>query len=170
MTDLRFPIGQFNYPETANDEHFQGWVNELETFPKRLRDLTEKLNNQQLDTPYRPEGWSVRQVIHHLADSHTNAYLRVKLTLTEENPVIRPYDENSWALLADAKEGDIEMSLAIIEAIHRRMVSCLRNVSKNNIKRPYTHPDSGQHTLHYLVGLYNWHGNHHYAHILSTLK
>lgn len=170
MTDLRYPIGAYIYPENVDEAQLKSWIDSLEYFPQQLIEVTSKLTEAQLAVHYRPGGWTVRQVIHHVADSHINAYTRVKLTLTEENPIIRPYNEEIWAELPEAKNGDIELSIAIIKAIHRRLVITLRTLDFADFDRKYIHPAANQHlTLGYLVGNYAWHGQHHLAHILSTL-
>lgn len=170
MQNLKYPIGQYTYPEHVNEVQLKSWIDSLENFPQQLIAVASTLTEEQLEMCYRPGGWTVRQVIHHVADSHVNAYTRVKLTLTEENPIIRPYHEEIWAELPEAKFGPIEISLAIINAIHRRLVITLRAVDFADFDRKYTHPAANkQLTLSYLVGNYAWHGQHHLAHILSTL-
>ncbi len=171
LEKLKYPIGEYIYPENVDEVQIKSWIDSLENFPHQLTDVTSKLNDSQLAVPYRPGGWTVKQVIHHIADSHINAYTRVKLTLTEENPIVRPYNEEVWAELPEAKNGDIEMSIAIIQAIHRRLVITLQALSLADFDRRYIHPAvNKQLTLSYLVGNYAWHGQHHLAHILSTLK
>jgi len=171
MHDLKYPIGEYIYPENVNEEQIKSWIDSLENFPQQLVEIASKLTETQLNVQYRPGGWTVRQVIHHIADSHVNAYTRVKLTLTEENPIVRTYNEEIWAELPEAKNGDIEMSVAIIKAIHHRLVITLRALNYQDFHRTYVHPAANkQLTLGYLVGNYAWHGQHHLAHILSTLK
>lgn len=171
LEKLKYPIGEYVYPENVDETQLKSWIDSLEKFPQQLSEVTSKLNDAQLAVPYRPGGWTVRQVIHHVADSHINAYTRVKLTLTEENPVVRPYNEEVWAELPEAKDGDIEISIAIIKAIHHRLVITLRALALADFERTYIHPAvNKQLTLSYLVGNYAWHGQHHLAHILSTLK
>lgn len=171
MQNLKYPIGQYSYPESVDEAQLKTWIDSLESFPQALIAVTSALTEEQLETHYRPGGWTVRRVIHHLADSHVNAYTRIKLTLTEENPIVRPYNEEVWAELPDAKDGDIEISLALIKAIHHRMVITLRALDFADFDRKYIHPAvSKQLTLSYLVGNYAWHGQHHLAHILSTLQ
>lgn len=171
MHNLKYPIGEYVYPENVDEDQIKTWVDSLENFPQQLIDVTATLTEEQLETHYRPDGWTVRQVIHHIADSHINAYTRVKLTLTEENPTVRPYDEVAWAELPEAKNGDIKLSINIIKAIHQRLVITLRSIDFTTYNRKYTHPAANQQlTLGYLVGNYAWHGQHHLAHILLTLK
>ncbi len=171
MQNLKYPIGEYSYPENVDAEQIKLWINSLENFPQQLITVTSKLTDVQLAVQYRPGGWTVRQVIHHVADSHVNAYMRIKLTLTEDNPVVRPYNEEVWAELPEAKNGDIEMSIQIIKAIHHRLTITLRALDSADFDRKYTHPAvNKQLTLGYLVGNYAWHGQHHLAHILSTLS
>jgi hypothetical protein len=171
MHDLKYPIGEYIYPENIDESQIKRWIDSLENFPQQLIEVTSKLTEAQLAVPYRPGGWTVRQVIHHVADSHINAYTRVKLTLTEDNPVVRPYNEEIWAELPEAKDGNIEISIAIIKAIHHRLVITLRALNHQDFDRKYIHPAANQQlTLSYLVGNYAWRGQHHLAHILSTLK
>lgn len=168
---LKFPIGKYHPPATINAEHLQLWIEDLTQLPQLIEQATNSLSEAQLEVPYRPGGWTVRQVVHHLADSHINAYTRVHLTLTEENPAIRPYFEERWAELADAKNSEISISVAILKAIHHRLVTLLKTLAPADFERTYFHPESKQqNTLAYLVGNYAWHGKHHLAHIKSTLK
>lgn len=169
MKKLQYPIGEYTYPENVDETQITHWIDSLESFPEQLIAVTSTLSEAQLEVAYRPGGWTVRQVIHHIADSHINAYTRVKLTLTEDNPIVRPYNEEIWADLPEAKNGDIEMSIAIIKAVHRRLVITLRTLTFEDFNRKYIHPAANkQLTLSYLVGNYAWHGQHHLAHILST--
>lgn len=171
MQNLKYPIGEYIYPENVDEAQIKSWINSLENFPQQLIEVTSKLSEEQLAVHYRPGGWTARQVIHHVADSHINAYTRVKLALTEDNPIVRPYNEEVWAELPEAKDGDIEISIAIIKAIHHRLVITLRALDFEDFNRKYIHPAANQQlTLSYLVGNYAWHGQHHLAHILSTLK
>ncbi|RYG21748.1 MAG: putative metal-dependent hydrolase [Chitinophagaceae bacterium] len=170
LEKLKYPIGEYLYPHDVDKAQLTNWIDSLAYFPAQLAVVASKLTEAQLDVPYRPGGWTVRQVIHHVADSHINAYTRVKLTLTEENPIVRPYNEEVWAELPEAKYGEIEMSIAIIKAIHYRLVITLRALNSQDFDRTYIHPAANkQFTLAYLVGNYAWHGQHHLAHILSTL-
>ncbi len=171
MQNLKYPIGEYVYPSNVDQTQIKSWIDSLENFPQQLIEVTSTLTKAQLAMNYRPGGWTLRQVIHHIADSHINAYMRVKLTLTEENPIVRPYNEEIWAELPEAKNGDIEISIAIIKAIHHRLVITLRALNFADFNRKYIHPAANQRlTLSYLVGNYAWHGQHHLAHILSTLS
>jgi hypothetical protein len=145
------------------------WINDIKILPQQLIDTCENLNDAQLDTPYRPEGWTLRQVVHHVADSHVNAYIRYKLACTELNPTIKPYLEAKWAELNDAKKEDIQISLDILQSIHRRWVIHLHNMSEADWKRTFFHPESLKtFVLEKNLGLYSWHGRHHLAHITNT--
>lgn len=171
LEKLKYPIGEYIYPENVDEVQIKLWIDSLENFPQQLIAITSTLTEEQLETPYRPGGWTIRQVIHHVADSHINAYTRVKLTLTEDNPIVRPYNEEIWAELSEAKDGGIEMSVAIIKAIHHRLAITLRQLDFVDFDRKYIHPAANkQLTLSYLVGNYAWHGQHHLAHIMSIIK
>ena len=132
-----------------------------------LRQAVAGLNDEQIDTPYREGGWTVRQVVHHVADSHMNAYVRARLTLTEDRPLVQPYDEKVWAVLHDARTAPIEPSLALIEGLHARFVALLRSLSPSDFTRTFRHPETGEWSLERLVAFYAWHGKHHTAHIRS---
>src|SRR5579864_448679 len=127
MTDLRFPIGKFNYPGPLNEQQMRSSIDDIACTPANLRKAIKGLSEAQLDTPYRPGGWTVRQVVHHVPDSHINSYIRMKLAVTEETPTIKTYDETRWAELPEAKSGPIDMSLSLLEALHRRWVAFLRS-------------------------------------------
>jgi uncharacterized damage-inducible protein DinB len=164
--DERYPIGKFQFDGEITNHVTQSWINEIEDLPKRLREAVRSLNGEQLDTPYRSGGWTVRQVVHHLADSHMNAYVRFKLALTEESPVIKPYDEGKWAELPDCKL-PVEISLTLLEAMHIRWVKLLRSLSPADLKKTFIHPESGEVSVGQNIGIYAWHGQHHLAHITS---
>ena len=168
---LQYPIGKFIMPDETSFELIKSWVDELNDFPSKLISLTSSLTSDQLEKTYRPGGWTARQVIHHVADSHLNAYTRFKLTLTEDKPTIRPYFEDRWAELSDGKTGKIELSLPLIAAIHARLVSLLKTLEYSDFSREYIHPETQQtYTLAYLAGTYAWHGNHHLAHLQLALS
>jgi uncharacterized damage-inducible protein DinB len=164
--EAKYPIGKFQLDGDITNSMTEGWINEIEALPGLLRDAVRDLDNEQLDTPYRSGGWTVRQVVHHLADSHMNAYVRFKLALTEENPVIKPYDEGKWAKLPDYKL-PIDISLSLIEALHIRWVKLLRSLSPADIKKTFIHPDLGGVSVGENIGIYAWHSRHHLAHITS---
>ncbi|MDX1807694.1 MAG: putative metal-dependent hydrolase [Paenisporosarcina sp.] len=164
--EVRYPIGKFQFDGAITNSVTKGWINEIEDLPRTLRDAVRDLNDEQLDTPYRLEGWTVRQMVHHIADSHMNAYVRFKLALTEENPVIKPYDEEKWAELPDYKL-PIDVSLSMLEVLHIRWAELLRNLSPADMEKTFRHPDSGEVSVGKNIGIYAWHGRHHLAHIIS---
>lgn len=171
LEKLKYPIGKYDPPKKITEAQIKKWMEQLQMLPQELTAISSALSEEQLEVQYRPEGWTVRQVIHHLADSHINAYTRVRLTLTEEKPTVRPYDEVAWAELADAKSENIQLSLAILNAIHKRLLVLLNKLSFGDFERTYYHPAANEEfSLGYLVGNYAWHGKHHLAHIQSTLK
>ncbi len=170
MPDLRYPIGQYEAPEIITPEHIAAWIHTLEATPERLRAAIDGLNDEQLATPYRPDGWTVRQVVHHLPDSHVNAYCRCKLAVTEDHPTIRPYDEVAWANLHDGLTGPLDLSLSLLTALHARWVLFLRSLQPSDFERTLYHPAAdATWTLGWLVGQYAWHSEHHVAHI-TTLR
>jgi hypothetical protein len=167
MTDLRYPIGRFAPPSIATAPLRARWIDEIAAAPAGLRSAVQGLTDRQLDTPYRPGGWTVRQVVHHVPDSHINAYTRVKLALTEDTPTIKPYEEKRWAELPDARTAPIEPSLALLEHLHARWVLLLRALDEAAFARPLHHPESGAMNVDYLLAMYAWHGRHHIAHITA---
>lgn len=167
-TDPRFPIGPFLFDGKADPGRREQRIGEIAEAPGRLRAAVAGLSQQQLDTPYRAEGWTVRQVVHHLPDSHVNAYTRFKLALTENEPTIKPYDEALWAELADARTAPVEPSLALLEFLHQRWVFFLRQLGPEDFGRRFRHPEHGRTVvLDETLALYAWHGRHHVAHITS---
>ena len=166
-TDLRYPIGRFKRPERLTEEQRTLHIGEIEKTPAQLSAAIGGLNPEQLDTPYRPGGWTVRQIVHHLPDSHMNSYMRFRLALTEEEPIIKPYDEARWAELADAKTSPVEPSLALLENLHKRWVILLRSLASSDWDRTFRHPEIGLMRLDQNLALYGWHGRHHVAHITS---
>jgi uncharacterized damage-inducible protein DinB len=164
--DERYPIGKFEFKGEITNDVVKTWIKEIEELPGLLRAAVKNMNMEQLDTPYRSGGWTVRQVVHHLADSHMNAYIRLKLALTEENPTIKPYMEEKWAELPDSKL-PINVSLDLLASLHKRLVQLLHNLSPNDLKRTFLHPETGQVTVGKNIGLYAWHGRHHLAHITT---
>jgi uncharacterized damage-inducible protein DinB len=167
MTDLRYPIGKFTYNGPLTEDQKQKFLDEIAQAPANLRTAVKGLSAEQLDTPYRPEGWTVRQVAHHVPDSHLNAYLRFKLALTEEEPTIKPYAEDRWAQLADTQATPLEVSLTMLDSLHDRWVRLLRSLHPEDWKRTFRHPDLGLVSLEKNLALYAWHGRHHVAHITS---
>ncbi len=170
MTDLRFPIGKFSYAGPPNGEQKEKLIDEIAQTPANLRTAVKGLSNEQLDTPYRPEGWSVRQLVHHVPDSHLNSYVRFKLALTEDEPTIKPYAEDRWAELADSQATPIEVSLTLLESLHDRWVRLLRSLTPEQWHRSFRHPDLGPMDLEKTLALYAWHGKHHVAHITELRK
>ncbi len=171
INKLRYPIGRYAPPAFISENQLQSWVDEIEQLPSLLRKTTENLSETVLDTPYRPGGWTLKQVIHHLADSHMNSYIRFKLAVTEDKPTIRPYFEDRWAECSDAKDGDINLSLNLLEALHKRWVLFLRSMKLQDWDKTYYHPENKRNIpLKEVVGLYAWHGKHHLNHILITIK
>lgn len=170
MTDPRYPIGTFEAPEVITPELRQGWIERIATLPGRMREAVWGLEDAQLDTPYRDGGWTLRQVVHHVPDSHMNAYIRFKLALTEDTPTIKPYNEEGWANLGDTRDTPIQASLQLLENLHQRWVILLRSLSEADYQRAYIHPDSGPTRLAQALGSYAWHGDHHLAHVTELRK
>jgi uncharacterized damage-inducible protein DinB len=167
MNDLRYPIGKFHYESPLSEKQKQTCLDEIAETPAKLRAAVKGLSDAQLDTPYRPGGWRVRQVVHHMPDSHLNSYVRFKLALTEDEPMIKPYAEDRWAELADTKATPIEVSLTMLDALHDRWVRLLRSLDAEAWKRTFRHPELGAMTLEKTLALYAWHGKHHVAHITA---
>lgn len=167
MSDLRYPIGRFAADPDVTEEKRQRWIGEIANAPDRLRAAVDRLSAEQLDTPYRPGGWTVRQVVHHLPDSHLNAYVRMKLALTEAEPTVKTYDEAAWAELADGRTAPVEISIALLDSLHRRWVLLLRSLSPLDFARTFRHPEWGTVTLDWYLQQYAWHGRHHAAHVTS---
>lgn len=165
--NLQYPVGKFERPEKLTGEQRRACIATIAETPARLKAAVVGLNATQLDTPYRPGGWTVRQVVHHIPDSHMNSYVRFRLALTETEPTIKPYDEALWAELADAKTAPVEPSLALLENLHARWVLLLRSLSDADWTRTFRHPELGLMTLEQNLALYDWHGRHHVAHITS---
>ena len=165
--DLRYPIGKFDGKRALSEAERAACIQQIAEAPARVRDAVEGLTDEQFDTPYRPEGWTVRQVVHHLSDSHLNAYVRFKLGLTEDQPAIKTYDQKLWADLADSKTTRAETSVVLLEALHQRWVTLLGSMSAADFARTLNHPEHGLVPLDYMLALYAWHGRHHVAHITS---
>ncbi len=163
---LRYPIGKFSVPSSITATHITEWIESIEAFPASLRTVVAGMSEAQLDTPYRPGGWTVRQVIHHVADSHMNSYIRFKWTLTEDKPTIKAYEEKDWAELPEAKHAPVEISLALIESLHKRWVMVLKQLGEAELARSFVHPESGRSLqLDWMIALYAWHGQHHLGHV-----
>lgn len=171
LEQLKYPIGQFDCPNTISPQHIESWISILEHFPNRLENLVKDLNDEQLDTVYRPGGWTIRQVVHHVSDSHHHSYTRFKWALTENKPVIKAYYEDRWAELEDSKFAPIEMSINHIKAIHFKLVYLLKRLSPEDLKKCFVHPETNSEVkLEFNIGNYAWHSTHHYAHIETILK
>lgn len=167
MTDLRYPVGKFEPPATMSDTLRKQFIQQIADAPAHLRKAIAGLSDQQLETPYREGGWTVRQVVHHLPDSHLNAYTRLKLALTEHEPTIKPYAEDLWAELLDGRTAPVEMSLGFLESLHQRWIFLLQSLDPSDFSRTFRHPEHGVRTLDWLISLYAWHGRHHVAHITA---
>lgn len=171
MSDLRYPIGKFAWAGPSNTPaERKKFIKEIEQTPARLRVAVAGLSPKQLRTPYRPGGWTVWQTVHHLPESHMNAYMRFKLALTEDRPTIKPYDEAQWAKTGEVANTNLEVSLALLEALHQRWVRLLRSLSKEDFSRVFVHPELGEVSLDRNLALYAWHGKHHTAHITELRK
>lgn len=171
LEKLKYPIGPYEIPKEITDEQISEWIESLESLPMRIRKLVENLSEEQMETPYRPGGWTVRQTVHHIADSHHHSYIRFKWALTEDKPLIKAYDEKAWSDLFDAKSAPITLSLDHLSAVHAKLVYLLKGLSRYHLQRTFIHPDSKVETpLDENIGRYAWHGNHHYAHIENLLK
>jgi hypothetical protein len=165
--DLRFPVGRFARPESLSDTERRAAIDSIAATPARLRAAVRGLDEAQLETPYRPDGWTVRQVVHHVPESHLNAYTRFKLALTEDVPTIKPYNEAAWAMTGDVRDTPIETSLVLLESLHDRWVRLLTSIQPAEYERKLNHPENGVMSLHQLLAMYKWHGEHHVAHITS---
>ena len=168
--DPRYPIVKYEMPAEITQAMRAGAILEIASTPQRVRAAVKGLNDAQLDTQYREGGWTVRQVVHHLADSHMNAYVRWRLALTESEPTIKPYEESAWARLEDAAHAPIEVSLRLLEPLHERWVRLLHSVKPEEFARTFRHPEHGARTLDWMLFLYAWHGKHHTAHITELRK
>ena len=168
MDDLRYPVGKFEPRTELTAGERREAIDVIAAAPAKLRAAVAGLTDEQLDTPYRDGGWTVRQVVHHLPDSHMNAFVRLKLALTEETPTIKPYDESTWAKLADARITPTEVSLTLLDALHERWVGLMRALDERDFKRTFKHPDhEGVQNVDWLVGMYAWHSRHHVGHITA---
>ena len=165
--DLQYPIGKFEWGGAITDKQRDELIGQIELAPAQLRQAVAGLTQQQVDTPYRPGGWTVRQVVHHLPDSHMNTYIRFRLALTEDEPTIKPYDQERWAVLEDARTAPIELSLILLDSLHWRWGLLMRSLSPQDFARTFRHPEMGVVTLDKYLSLVAWHGRHHIAHITS---
>lgn len=174
MTDtlfhLKYPIGKYKAPEEITPEHIENWIKQIGSLPDRLNNLVQNISEEQLDTSYRPGGWTIRQVIHHIPDSHVNSYIRFKWALTENNPTIKAYHEDRWAELEDTVGKPIQDSLDFLKIVHVKLVNVFKNLSEEQLKRTFVHPESGREIrLDWNIGMYAWHGEHHLGHIHSVV-
>ena len=168
--DPRYPIGKYQTPSDVSPAKRADAIREIAAAPQKIRAAVQGLSDSQLDTPYREGGWTLRQVVHHVADSHMNAYVRWRLALTETEPTIKPYEEAAWAKLEDAAHAPVEVSLKLLESLHERWVRLLQSVKDQEFARTFRHPEHGIRTLDWMLFLYAWHGNHHTAHITELRK
>jgi uncharacterized damage-inducible protein DinB len=165
--DLRYPVGEFEFVSTLTPAERLACIDAIAQVPTRLRAAVANLTPAQLDTPYRPGGWTVRQLVHHIGDSHMNALTRFKLALTEDDPMVKTYEENLWAELADTKTPPIDPSLALLDNLHLRWEILLRSLTPDQFSRNFRHPGWGSQTVDFLLAQYSWHGKHHVAHITA---
>lgn len=170
MADPRYPIGKLHYEGPLSEGQRRKFIGEIEQAPAAIRAAVQGLSSEQLDTPYRDGGWNVRQVVHHVPESHMNAYIRFKLALTEDEPTIKPYAEDLWARLVDVQTTPIEVSLVLLESLHARWVRLLRSLDEEEWKRKFKHPELGPVSLEKNLAIYAWHGRHHTAHITELRK
>lgn len=170
MSDPRYPIGKFTYNSPPDQQQRQKFIQDIEQAPAALRAAVQGLSPQQIETPYRDGGWTVRQLVHHVPDSHMNAYVRFRLALTEDAPTIKPYMEDRWAKLPDVQSIPLEVSLSLLDSMHTRWVSLLRSMEPQDWKRTFNHPELGSVSLDKSLGLYAWHGRHHVAHVTELRK
>ena len=165
MVDLRYPIGKFQWEDNLSEARRRELIEQIAETPTKVRAAVAGFTEQQFDTPYREGGWTVRQVVHHLADSHLNAYVRFKLAMTENEPMVKTYEQQLWAETPDAKTAPVELSLTLLDSLHQRWAVLLRSMTPADFSRQFRHPEHGLMTLERLLGLYAWHGRHHTAHI-----
>jgi uncharacterized damage-inducible protein DinB len=168
--DPRYPIGKYQMPVDVTPAKRDEAIREIAATPEKIRAAVNGLNDTQLETPYRDGGWTLRQVVHHVADSHMNAYIRFRLALTETEPTIKPYEEAAWARLEDAAHAPVEVSLKLLNPLHERWVGLLGSMKHNEFARTLQHPEHGVRTVDWMLFLYAWHGNHHTAHITELRK
>lgn len=171
LEKLRYPIGKYIAPEIYSNAFILEKIESIASFPERLKKEVLHLTDEQLDTSYRPDGWTVRQVIHHCADSHMNCFIRIKWALTEDKPIIKYYHENLWGEMPDNTTMPIEPTLQLLEGLHFRLVYIMRNLSTTDLEKFFIHPEHGKEfKLKEIIGLYSWHGNHHLTHIKELKK
>ncbi|MEQ8358628.1 MAG: putative metal-dependent hydrolase [Cytophagales bacterium] len=169
IENQKYPIGKFKKPVKINDQQIQIWIGIIEIFPEKIKTELETLNDQDFEKKYRNNGWTIRQIVNHCADSHMNSFIRFKLALTEDKPIIKPYFENLWAELSDSKDYPVDSSIKILEGLHERWVHLLKNLSDNDLQRQFIHPESNESVdLKTNIGIYAWHCEHHLAHIKNA--
>lgn len=169
LEQLKYPIGKANIPEMITKQDIEKWISLLEAFPRKMRLITQNLSEEQLNTPYREGGWTLRQVVHHVVDSHYNSYIRFKWALTEKKPLIKAYHEDRWAELHDY-QAPIELSLNALESLHAKWVYLLKGLTETDLKRVFIHPETNEEvSLEKNIGIYAWHSKHHYTHIANLL-
>lgn len=168
--DLRYPIGASKAHANPDSETLKDWINSIRNFPLQIESQVRSLESDKLDWPYRPEGWTIREVVHHCVDSHLNAFLRFKLTLTEDRPTIKPYQEALWVQLADGKEEDVSNSLLLLQSLHHRWILLIDSLNSDQLKREYFHPENNKtYSLAEVIGTYAWHCEHHLAHVHQAI-
>ncbi len=168
---LKFPIGEFEKPDSINNIQISEWITDIERFPSNVEQLTNDLTVEQLSWQYRPEGWTIKQVVHHCADSHMNSLIRFKLALTEDTPTIRRYYEARWANLIDGNDEDLADTLFLLKGLHAKLGKLLRHLSSEDLLKEFVHPEHGKHfRLDETIGVYAWHCNHHLAHIQQAIQ
>jgi hypothetical protein len=168
LNQLRYPIGRYQFDSEKAAHRYPQWIEDIDQLPYRLANIVALLNDEQLDTPYRPGGWTIRQLIHHLGDSHTNCLIRFKLALTEDTPTIKAYNQDEWVRTPDATALNVDESLMFLSLIHKKLVVILKSLTPDDLQKSFIHPELGQITLLYTIGLYAWHGNHHLVHITKV--
>ena len=167
---LKYPIGQYNYSQ-PDEEVWEQWIKTIEELPENVRTVVSSLSFDKLEKTYRPDGWNIKQIVHHLADSHMNSFIRCKLMLTEDNPTIKPYNEAEWAKTEDASGEDVADSLDLLDGLHKRWATLLRSLEPKDRARTYVHPEyDKQYNLGWMLGLYDWHCRHHLAHIKLAIE
>ncbi|WP_040278680.1 YfiT family bacillithiol transferase [Psychroserpens damuponensis] len=167
---LRFPIGEFKKPNCISSETIHIWISDIEHFPSEIEKITKNLSTNSLNWQYRPEGWNIKQVVHHCADSHMNSIIRFKLALTEDDPIIKPYFEDRWAHLIDGNDDNIDHSLNLLKGLHAKLGQLLKHISKEELSREFIHPEHGKRfRIDETIGIYAWHSNHHLAHVKQAI-
>ena len=171
LEPFRFPVGRYSVPASISAEDRAKWIENIRSLPQKMRNVVVRLSEDQLNTPYRPEGWTIRQVIHHVADSQLNCYIRYKWTMTENNPTIKAYNQKDWGNLTDSLQGPVDMSLDLLEAVHKRWTWFMDNLNEDDWNRTFVHPENGRKiSLNINLSVYSWHSDHHLAHITSLTE